>query len=89
MPRTVEFYLSRIRMLEAGLATLQAAVSDQPHPLLKDAVLDNDGLTPDPKQTIDSDGLGQTMDALGTLTIGEGGQERYFGRSAGVEVFLP
>jgi hypothetical protein len=83
---------NRIRRLEDALAIFQATVSDQRHPLLEDDLLKikfgpeaPDGRSfqgseePATKQS-------QSIDALGTLTLGDSGEVKYFGRSAGSEV---
>ncbi|KAF7986118.1 hypothetical protein HWV62_41559 [Athelia sp. TMB] len=70
----------RIRQLEDALAILQSTVSTDPHPLLVD-VLHSANSSP-VKQP---DFLAETMDAFGTLTIGDSGESKYFGPSAGSE----
>ncbi|KAG5636855.1 hypothetical protein H0H81_006607 [Sphagnurus paluster] len=80
----------RIRQLEDALAIFQSGVSSDTHPLLRDellsikfgpdkgSLLEREDTSPD--KSLDS------IDALGTLTIGGHGQVKYFGRSAGSEV---
>ena len=71
----------RIRQLEDALAILQSTVSAEPHPLLRD------GLLPAKSSPVKQpDLLAETMDAFGTLTIGDSGESKYFGPSAGSEV---
>lgn len=71
----------RIRQLEDALAILQSVVSTEPHPLLTDGLILTNSSTVKPM-----DVTAETMDALGTLTIGDSGESKYFGPSAGSEV---
>ena len=71
----------RIRQLEDALAILQSIVSTEPHPLLGDGLL---SIKSSPVKYPDP--LAETMDAFGTLTIGDSGESKYFGPSAGSEV---
>lgn len=80
----------RIRQLEDALAIFQSGVSTESHPLLRDELLaikfgpevrQSDEPEPPPV-----DAVTESMDALGTLTIGASGEATYFGRSAGSEV---
>ncbi|KAF7984951.1 hypothetical protein HWV62_9883 [Athelia sp. TMB] len=76
---------ARIRQLEEALAVFQAGVSSDPHPLLEDELL-MVKFGPEPQQSgSHEDFLAETMDAFGTITIGDGGEARYFGRSGGSE----
>ncbi|KAK0210193.1 fungal-specific transcription factor domain-containing protein, partial [Desarmillaria ectypa] len=74
----------RIRSLEDALAILQATVSEERHPLLEDELLtvkfgaEASNIDRRPAET-------QAIDALGTLTLTDEGDMRYFGRSAGSE----
>lgn len=82
---------NRIRQLEDALAILQATVSDRPHPLLTEDHLKvkfgAEALNPKYSEESDEEVNTQaSIDALGTLTLGEAGESRYFGRSAGSEV---
>ena len=71
----------RIRQLEDALAILQSSISTEPHPLLEDGLVSvNSSVAKAP------DVLEETMDAFGTLTIGDSGESKYFGPSAGSEV---
>ncbi|KAF9452456.1 hypothetical protein P691DRAFT_697077 [Macrolepiota fuliginosa MF-IS2] len=83
----------RIRQLEDALAIFQAGVSTDPHPLLRDELLaikfgpeKNHGSEKDthfPQPIIES------IDAIGTMTIGDQGDEgKYFGPSAGSETLF-
>jgi hypothetical protein len=79
----------RIRQLEDALAIFQSGVTNETHPLLADDLLGiKYGLeVRNPVDAVPSrDTVAETMDALGTLTIGDGGESKYFGRSAGSEV---
>lgn len=81
----------RIRQLEDGLALLQSGISPEKHPLLQDELL---SIKYGPKQRTSAeaesaeDPLADPVEAFGTLTIGDGGESRYFGASAGSEVCL-
>ncbi len=82
---------NRIRQLEDALAILQATVSDRPHLLLTEELLKikfgSEALHPKSLEEGDEEANTQaSIDALGTLTLGEAGESRYFGRSAGSEV---
>lgn len=80
----------RIRQLEDALAIFQAGVSNECHALLRDDLLaikfgPENGKAPEKRS---SDLSADAIDALGTLTIGDHGEAKYFGRSAGSEVRL-
>ncbi|KZP10249.1 hypothetical protein FIBSPDRAFT_838684 [Athelia psychrophila] len=81
----------RIQQLEDALAAFQAGISTETHPLLVDGLLAIKG-GPELRQPDDAeppeDPLAETMDAFGTLAIGERGESRYFGSSAGSETLL-
>ncbi|KAF5376156.1 hypothetical protein D9757_009313 [Collybiopsis confluens] len=85
LSKNIESMMKRIRQLEDALATLQATVSTEPHPLLKDkpTLLPEIAEKPKPRNN-DSEGV-DSLDALGTLTLSELGDARYLGRSAGPE----
>ncbi|TEB30149.1 hypothetical protein FA13DRAFT_1733962 [Coprinellus micaceus] len=79
----------RIRELEDALSIYQSSVSSEPHPLLRDDLL---GIKfgPERRQTQDEKPISQppaetAISALGTLTIGDRGEAKYFGPSAGSE----
>lgn len=79
----------RIRQLEDALSIFQSGVSDERHPLLRDELLSiKYGL--DARRPNDEDhlrkNLTSTIDALGTLTLGEHGETKFIGRSGGSEV---
>ncbi|KAF9030945.1 hypothetical protein BDZ89DRAFT_1064266 [Hymenopellis radicata] len=82
----------RIRQLEDALAIFQAGVSTEVHPLLREDLLAIK-FGPDATQTTETEKRTKdisidSIDALGTLTIGDRGEGRYFGRSAGSETLL-
>jgi len=82
---------NRIRQLEDALAILQSSVSDQRHPLLNDELLKvkfgSESINARETPTSDEDHATQkSIDALGTLTLGNSGKLQYLGRSAGSEV---
>lgn len=81
----------RIRQLEDALAILQSTISDERHPLLQDELLKVkfgpevvDGRQTSPVESEPT--VTQSIDALGTLTLGDAGEMKYFGSSAGSEV---
>lgn len=74
----------RIRMLEEGLASVQAGISDEVHPLLlKNQNGDDRDFTSsgEPRRGVD-----EVNDSLGTLTIDQDGRAIFLGNTAGVEV---
>ena len=80
----------RIRQLEDALAIFQSGVSQETHPLLREELLavkfaPGNAERPGVKEQF-PDNMSDTIDALGTLTIDERGQARYFGGSGGSEV---
>jgi hypothetical protein len=80
----------RIRQLEDALAIFQSGVTSETHPLLRDELL-TVKFGPEVQHSGDAaehsqDTVAECMDALGTLTIGNSGESKYFGRSAGSEV---
>ncbi|KAH7916204.1 fungal-specific transcription factor domain-containing protein [Hygrophoropsis aurantiaca] len=79
----------RIRQLEDAVAIFQAGVSSEIHPLLSEDLLAIKYGPEAPKSTPASgDHISVPIDALGTLTIGDGGASKYFGRSAGSETLF-
>ncbi|KAF7331836.1 Clathrin-coated vesicle protein [Mycena kentingensis (nom. inval.)] len=83
----------RIRQLEDALAIFQASTgSNDAHPLLRDELLSikfgpekgTANETPMKPKEASTD----SIDALGTLTIGDDGEAKYFGRSAGSETLF-
>ncbi|KAG6891283.1 hypothetical protein C0992_009475 [Termitomyces sp. T32_za158] len=82
----------RIRQLEDALAIFQAGISNETHPLLRDELLlikfgPDKGQVPE-REHPPRENFTNSIDALGTLTIGDHGQVKYFGRSAGSEALL-
>ncbi|KAF8897440.1 fungal-specific transcription factor domain-containing protein [Infundibulicybe gibba] len=82
----------RIRQLEDALAIFQAGISTEPHPLLSAELLSikfgpQRGLMPESDQS-GHEKLIESIDAVGTMTIGDRGEAKYFGRSAGSETLL-
>jgi hypothetical protein len=80
----------RIRQLEDALAIFQSGVSSETHPLLRDELL-KIKFGPEKGHVLEGDEPAEepsinSIDALGTLTIGDRGEVKYFGRSAGSEV---
>ncbi|KAF7972732.1 hypothetical protein HWV62_17202, partial [Athelia sp. TMB] len=71
----------RIRQLEDALAILQSSVSTEPHPLLENEHVPS----VDSSAAKASHALTEAMSAIGTLTIGDSGESKYFGSSAGSE----
>lgn len=88
--------VQRIHQLEEGLEILQSTISAEPHPLLKDELLSvkyGSGNTEQPQSEQSSEAqtvtvLEPLIDSLGSWSIGDQGQGKYFGRSAGAEVSL-
>jgi len=86
MNRKIEEMGQRIRQLEDALTIIQATVSSEPHPLLRDEykvkfsfeLSEDDDVTQEPASEL--------ADELGTLHLSEGGRARYLGGSGGTEV---
>ncbi|KZP21360.1 hypothetical protein FIBSPDRAFT_1044290 [Athelia psychrophila] len=76
----------RIMQLEDALAILQSSVSTEPHALLVGDLLSKKS-GPDPTG-VPKEVITETTDAFGTLTIGDAGEAKYFGPSAGLEILL-
>ncbi|KAH8829155.1 hypothetical protein DL96DRAFT_1554758 [Flagelloscypha sp. PMI_526] len=71
--------------LEEALASVYSQISNEPHPLLIEGQeLDSDFHDSSASTTRRAD-VPNTIDALGTLAIGDRGQSKYFGPSAGTE----
>ncbi|KAF6762713.1 fungal-specific transcription factor domain-containing protein [Ephemerocybe angulata] len=83
----------RIRELEDALSIYhQSSVSTEPHPLLREDLL---GIKfgPERRQAREGKPISQpstetSINAIGTLTIGERGEAKYFGPSAGSETLF-
>ncbi|KAJ7068172.1 fungal-specific transcription factor domain-containing protein [Mycena amicta] len=84
----------RIRQLEDALAIFQASTgSNESHPLLRDELLSikfgpEKGTATDKQAKARENPTTDSIDALGTLTIGDDGEGKYFGRSAGSETLF-
>lgn len=78
----------RIRQLEDALSIFQAGTSNEVHPLLTEDLLTIKFGPEAPKPIHDpaSENSNSTLNAFGTLTIGNEGESNYYGRSAGSEV---
>jgi hypothetical protein len=82
----------RIRQLEDALTIFQSSVSNECHPLLREELLSikfgpEKGYFPEgEQQSMRKLSVESTIDALGTMTIGDQGEAKYFGPSAGSEV---
>ncbi|KZT00577.1 uncharacterized protein LAESUDRAFT_732177 [Laetiporus sulphureus 93-53] len=89
--RKISEMSERIRQLEDAVAIFQAGVSNERHPLLRDELL-TIKFGPEVRRTVDEEHtrekLSQSIDALGTLTIGDHGETKYFGRSGGSETLF-
>ncbi|KAK0461217.1 fungal-specific transcription factor domain-containing protein [Desarmillaria tabescens] len=86
----VEEMGQRIQELEEALRDFQASTSTEPHPLLRQELLVikyPPGMALPSTQTPDNTTM-ELSDALGTLTIGDHGDAKYFGHSAGTESLL-
>ncbi|KAF9263295.1 hypothetical protein L218DRAFT_1077293 [Marasmius fiardii PR-910] len=93
--KKIEEMGQRIRQLEDALAIIQVSVSSERHPLLEEEYLKikfPPALSePNPIKEENEGSPSNVMelsDALGTLTLGEYGDTRYLGRSAGSESLL-
>jgi len=78
----------RIRQLEDALSIFQSGVSNEVHPLLVEDLLAIKFGPEAPKPSNDAmnENSNVPINTFGTLTIGDGGESNYFGRSAGSEV---
>ncbi|KAG7098726.1 hypothetical protein E1B28_000639 [Marasmius oreades] len=93
--KKIEEMGQRIRQLEDALAILQSSISAERHPLLREEylkikfppALSDTNLVKEEKEGSNSQDV-ELSDALGTLTLGEYGDTRYLGRSAGSESLL-
>jgi len=84
--KKIEEMGQRIRQLEDALAIMQASVSTERHPLLRDEHM-NIKLPPeDVEENVTQTSGSELADQLGTLNISEDGHARYLGRSGGTEV---
>lgn len=83
----------RIRQLEDALAIFQSGVSNECHPLLREELLSikfgpEKGYVPEKEPPDRKESIEPPINAFGTLTIGEGGEAKYFGPSAGSETLF-
>ena len=76
---------SRIEELEDALAACQARLSSESHPLLQGDLLKIKA-TKSQATVPEAPSSELLSETLGTLTIGENGNLKYFGRSGGSEV---
>lgn len=81
----------RIRQLEDALAIFQSGVSNETHPLLRDNLLSikfgpEKGYVPEKHPTVRKESLEPPIDAFGAMALGDSGEAKYFGPSAGSEV---
>ncbi|OCH95704.1 hypothetical protein OBBRIDRAFT_830653 [Obba rivulosa] len=93
--KKIERLRNRSTQLEDALRKLQAAVSDDPHPLLQDDSSSPSGSSPEISANGASpDGPGLTqddeqfLDAFGTLTLGLRGEARFFGQTSRSEYLI-
>jgi hypothetical protein len=84
--RKISDMAQRIRQLEDALAIFQTSVSNEVHPLLQEELLSIKYGPETQSPSSPNDNSQELADALGTLTIGQHGEVKYFGRSAGSEV---
>ncbi|KAJ7035697.1 fungal-specific transcription factor domain-containing protein [Mycena alexandri] len=79
---------NRVRQLEDGLAQSHALHSLQPHPLLSPDLLDikrpleRERIDAPPKQDKSDGVVNDGVDAMGSLSISEGGRSTFFGQAA-------
>lgn len=78
----------RVRQLEDALSIMQSKESSEPHPLLRDELLNlkvekTEELPYDPDDPQEATSM---IDAFGTLSMTEKGSSRFFGASGGTEV---
>ncbi|KAH8104100.1 fungal-specific transcription factor domain-containing protein [Cristinia sonorae] len=89
--RKISEMSERIRQLEDALAIFQSGVSSERHPLLRDELL-SIKFGPEVRRTVDEEAtrnkLASSIDALGTLTVGEHGETKFIGRSGGSETLF-
>ncbi|KAL1725358.1 fungal-specific transcription factor domain-containing protein [Schizophyllum commune] len=82
----------RIRQLEDGLAIVQSSISNERHPLLDDNLLKvkfgSEVLQPVKHEEEPETSTSPLMDTIGTLTLNDEGDFKYFGRSGGSETLM-
>lgn len=83
----------RVTSLEDALRVLQSAVSDDPHPLLVEDMMDDNTGTQRKSSPLTGPPLSREdeefLDAFGTLTLGLRGESRFFGQTSRSEVRPP
>ncbi|KZT08809.1 uncharacterized protein LAESUDRAFT_648494 [Laetiporus sulphureus 93-53] len=93
LQKKIERLRNRSTALEEALRTLQAAVSDEPHPLLQESSIQAGPAECSPSRGVPDGPLlsredEEILDAFGTLTLGLRGESRFFGQTARSEVCL-
>ncbi|KAF9482496.1 hypothetical protein BDN70DRAFT_875065 [Pholiota conissans] len=83
----------RIRQLEDALAIFQSGVSNEVHPLLRDDLLSikfgpEKGYVPEKEPPVRKESLEPPIDAFGAMALGDSGEAKYFGPSAGSETLF-
>ncbi|KAF8165443.1 fungal-specific transcription factor domain-containing protein [Crassisporium funariophilum] len=83
----------RIRQLEDAVTIFQSGVSNECHPLLREELLSikfgpEKGYVLDKEIPSRKDSMEPAINAFGTMTIGDRGEAKYFGPSAGSETLL-
>ncbi|GBE77611.1 hypothetical protein SCP_0104910 [Sparassis crispa] len=90
--RDIERLRTRCATLEDALRTLQAKITDEPHPLLSDSP--NSSGTPEwsggptPDGPLLSRADEEVLDSFGTLTLGLRGEARFFGQTSRSEYLI-
>ncbi|KAF7966111.1 hypothetical protein HWV62_39992 [Athelia sp. TMB] len=88
LQQQISLMSERIQQLEDALARVQSSVSLENHPLLRDDLLlikYGTQRQTDIDPEVPNNPLAVPVDAFGTLRIGDGGESRYLGASAGTE----
>ncbi|KAK7695142.1 hypothetical protein QCA50_002332 [Cerrena zonata] len=89
--KKVERLRNRVTTLEDALRKLQAAVSDDPHPLLQEGASESKDDTAR-QASVDGPSLSaedeEFLDAFGTLTLGLRGESRFFGQTSRSEYLI-
>ncbi|PCH34306.1 hypothetical protein WOLCODRAFT_95215 [Wolfiporia cocos MD-104 SS10] len=91
--KKIERLRERSAALEEALRTLQAAVSDEPHPLLRENAMavgsseraSGPSISAGPLLSRDDEDI---LDAFGTLTLGLRGESRFFGQTSRSEYLI-
>ena len=87
--RRISRMSDRNRQLEDALASLQASVSKDPHPLLSEnaIIVDVEDASDKPHES-EGEGTGEVSRALGTLSVSDHGISRFFGSTGGSDLLL-